>query len=246
MTDASDRRRSPRLGLPARAFVLARRGERLAFGLRDLSVRGARLVGHSRLQVYERVRVELEFETEAVVVGAEVVRIDPQNAQVAVEFRDVPPGAQALIERAIASLVVRARSAASAEVLVLQAPPEIAAALERDLAQLGRGARACATSQEVLTALGEPGARCEAVIIHGDAPDGPALLEALTAQHPRVQRILLFGEHLGSLDHASATRVHAVLRTPWRIRPLARALGVDSPDSSMVMMPAQAPEKPRR
>jgi hypothetical protein len=210
-----------------------RRGsdERITFAVRDLSRGGARLVGHVRLEEFERIAVELELDGSVVTVAADVVRTDPQNAQVAVVFRDLAPHAVEVIERTIDALLKRV-DATSPLVLVVDVAAEIAAGLERDLAQLKRGTTSC-TAADALTAL-QPAH--EAAIIAATTANVD-LLQALAEQHPRVRRIVLFADQLGSLDHAASSRVDAVLRTPWRIRPLARALGLESPDSSIAMLP---------
>lgn len=67
------------------------------------------------------------------------------------------------------------------------------------------------------------------VIIAGDdAPEWPTtLLCHLEQDHPAVRRVLVCGIHVGKLDHASSARIHAVLRTPWHLRGLARAVALD-------------------
>jgi hypothetical protein len=234
-------RRSPRLvGMPARALVV-RQGseERIPFAVRDLSRGGARLVGHVRLDEFERIQIELEFENTVVSVVADVARTDPQNAQVVVVFREVPMDVVEVIERTIDALMARV-NATSPLVLVLDVPAEIGAALERDLAQLGRGMTTCTTNAGALAALESPH---EAVIVHDGLAGRADVLRVLAEQYPDVRRILLFADQLGSLDHASSSRVDAVLRTPWRIRSLARALGIESPNSSIAMLPAE-PDEP--
>jgi hypothetical protein len=42
--------------------------------------------------------------------------------------------------------------------------------------------------------------------------------------------VLLFGDQIKKLEHPAASRVHAVLRTPWHFKGLARALELP-PDS---------------
>jgi hypothetical protein len=63
------------------------------------------------------------------------------------------------------------------------------------------------------------------------------LFEHLEEHHPAARRILLFGEQLEPVQRSTSSRVHAVLRTPWRIRALARALAIDARDSSMALLP---------
>jgi hypothetical protein len=240
MSSVIDRRRTPRVGLPARAFI-RRLGsdEPIEFGVRDLSAGGGRLVGHVRLKEFEHIRLNLELDGAIVSLSAEVVRADPQNMQVAVTFRDVPPATAELIERSLAAFLESVRTTLPPTVLVHQVAPAVYSSLERDLAQLGRRAKSCATRLEVIWALNEPTARCEAIVICADADARPELLQALAEDHPHVRRLVLFVDKLGSLDHASSSRVDGVLRTPWRLRPLARALGIESADSSVAMLPPE-------
>jgi hypothetical protein len=63
------------------------------------------------------------------------------------------------------------------------------------------------------------------------------LVRVLRDRYPGVKRALLFGDQLESIDHEVSRGVDAVLRTPWRIRALARAIGIDSADSTAAMLP---------
>jgi len=216
------------------------RSDRTAIELavRDLSTRGARLIGRGRAVAGERVRVVLELDGAAHDVIAEVTRTDPQRAEVEVAFLHLPASAAAAIERANAASLERVRAAAQPAVLVFGVSPEPRAAIERDLAKLDRTARCCSTLLETISALGDASSRCEAVVVASSAGAEvmTGLLDHLAQYHPRLRRVLLFGDQLASLDHAAARRVDAVLRTPWRIRALARAVGIESADNTLGLL----------
>ncbi len=246
MTDApSERRGRPRAVVSQKGLVMHARSKAPAdFSIRDLSAGGARLVGRERLFEGEQIRVTFELDGVSCVVGASVVRTDPQSSQVAVAFTAVPPAALEAIERAVAALLDGVGANAAPSILLVSTDGETRAALERDLARLGRAARSCVTLDDAMQALGDPTTRYDAVVISNDAGSA-AVTELLTyfaEQHPELRRLLLFGEQLHSLDHAASSRVTAVLRTPLRIRALARALGMYDTDPSVAMLPMNDPE----
>jgi hypothetical protein len=216
------------------------RSDRTAIELavRDLSPRGARLIGRARAVAGERVRVVLELDGVAHDVIAEVTRTDPQRAEVEVAFLHLPASAATAIDRSIRTSLERVRAADQPAVVAFGLSPEPRAALERDLAKLDRATRPCSTLLETVSALGDPGARCEAVVVASSAGAEvvTGLLDHLAQYHPRLRRVLLFGDQLASLDHAAARRVDAVLRTPWRIRALARAVGIESADNTLGLL----------
>ncbi len=240
MTDLPVERRSrPRAGLLGKATIVwARSTVPAEFNIRDLSTGGARLIGRAQLVESERIQVMLELDEVTVSVAAEVLRTEPQNAQVAIGFRDLSREATEVIERAVTALIECVRAGSPPTVLILRAPAEARAAIERDLAQLGRAVRACTTMLETVWALENPTVRYEAVVIASDMDSEPLgeLLKHLSEQHPQFRRLLLFGDQLESVDRVAASHVDAVLRTPLRIRALARALGIRETDSSLAML----------
>jgi len=242
---STDQREQARVGFDGKASIARGPDERFEFALRDLSTAGARVVGATRLVEGERVHVLLEIEGTTIEVFADVVRTEPQNSQAALSFCEVSPEAAVAIEQALSSFIERVRAASPPTVLVVGASSEVYAALERDLAQLGRATRGCATMLETIWALQDRTTPCEAAVLVSDLGSVPLaeVLEHLAEQHADVRRLVLFGEQLSSLDHASSSRVHAVLRTPLRIRALARALGLNLTDSSQSMAVLDPDEK---
>lgn len=240
MTDLpAERRGHPRAGrLGTATIVRARSTVTAEFNIRDLATGGARLIGRAQLVEGERIQVMLNLDGVMVSAAAEVLRTEPQNAQVAIAFRDLSREATEVIERAVAAMIERVRAGSPPTVLLLRAPAEARAAVERDLAQLGRAVRACATMLEAVWALDDPTVRYEAVVIASDMDREPLgeLLKHLAERHPQLRRLLLFGDQLESVDRVAASRVDAVLRTPLRIRALARALGIRETDSSLAML----------
>lgn len=208
------------------------------FAVRDLSADGARLIGHGKLVEGNRVRLELTLEGVTRIVDADVLRVDRQRSEAAVVFKNLTAENRRWIEDKIGALIERVRAAGPPVVLVLGLPPARAAALERDLARLERGMRACATLDEAVEALAEPDRVCAAIVC-SEAGNVRilALLRVLRERYPAVKRALLFGEQLESVDKEVSRGVDAVLRTPWRIRALARAIGIDSADSTAAMLP---------
>ena len=213
------------------AIVQRGPGERAEFAIRDLSAKGARLVGATRLVDGERVHVELEIDGAVVSLAAVVVRTDPQLSQAAIEFRDVPEAALDSIVRAIETMIARARDSSAPRVLVVHPDEDVRAALERDLARLSRGAMLAASLDEGRAAAGE-----YLAAIIADAYAGE-LLPEVAERHPRARRIVLFGDQLGSVDRTWSAQVDAILRTPVRIRALSRALGITTTDSSIALLP---------
>ena len=139
MTDGPiDRRSRPRVGLLGTATIMrAGSHESAELTIRDLSSGGARLVGRLQLVEGERIPVTLALEGVSFSIVAEVVRTEPQNAQVAIAFRDLPPDALETIERAVARMIESVRASSPPTVLIVGAEAGTRAALERDLAQLG-------------------------------------------------------------------------------------------------------------
>jgi hypothetical protein len=243
MSEAGDRRDRRRVLSAGTALIERGPGRSAAeFEIRDLSSTGARLVGSSRLVDGEVVRVTLRLDNDVVSVIAQVIRTDPQRAQTAIAFRDVPRAAADRIAAAVTAMASRQRASSAETVLVVQPDGEVRAALERDLLRISRVARNCATPLELTWALSEP-VRYTAAIINGDLPAGDirAIVQHLAADHPAIARVLLFGDRLPSLDHATSSLASSVLRTPWQIRALARAIGADLNDSSLALLIGKRP-----
>ena len=201
-----------------------------AFAVRDLSRGGARLVGH--LDVFEGERVMLAIDLEPPLqLGAEVVHVDRQRKVVEVAFRGVTGDALAHIDRTIADMLDSVRASAPPTVLIVHPTVDVSSALERDLARVGVAARACATLAEIAGQLADPGIRFTGVVAAGSFGDalGP-VLDSLEATRPELRRVILFGDQIEKIDHPAASRVDAVLRTPWRFKGLARALELPSQD----------------
>ena len=195
------------------------------FAVRDLSPDGARLVGH--LDLFEQEQVVLTIDLDPPLeIGAEVTRVDRQHKIVDVAFR-AAGDARANIERSIAQLIERVRAAASPTVLIVHPSVEVSSALERDLARVAVAAHVTASLPTEL----DPS--LVAVIVAGSFGEalGP-LLHQLEQTRPDVRRVILFGEQIEKIDHPAASRVDAVLRTPWHFKGLARAL--DLPTDSVV------------
>jgi PilZ domain len=193
--------------------------------VRDLSPDGARLVGE--LEIFEGEVVQLTIAlAEPVELAAEIVHVDRQRKVIEVSFRDVAPEALAQINRSIAAML---DSVQGATVLVVHPSVDVSSALERDLARVGAAARVISSVDALDDAL--RGARFIGVILAGTlgAPVGAAL-QRLEEQHPKLKRILLWADQIEKLDHPAAGRVHAVLRTPWRFKGLARALDLSLDD----------------
>lgn len=237
--DPGDRRSRPRAGFLGKAIVTRRPGEHFALSIRDLSASGARLVGRVELAEGDHIGVSLEIEGSTISTTALVVRTEPQNSQVAISFNNLSHEAREIIDAAVTALIERVRADSPPTVLVLSASAEVRAALERDLAQLGRATRACATMLDAVWSLHDWAIRYEAIVIVREADPDPLdqLLKHFAEQHPQLRRVLVFGDQLESLDHEASRRVDAVLRTPLRIRALARALGIRETDSSIGMLP---------
>lgn len=199
--------------------------EQGAFGVRDLSPEGARLVGH--LDLFEQEQIVLTIDLDPPLeIGAEVTRVDRQHKVIEVAFR-AAGDARANIERSIAQLIERVRAAASPTVLIVHPSVEVSSALERDLARVAVAAHVTASLPTEL----DPS--LVAVIVAGSFGEGLGpLLHQLEQTRPDVRRVILFGEQIEKIDHPAASRVDAVLRTPWHFKGLARAL--DLPTDSVV------------
>lgn len=206
------------------ATIVRTTKQRGDLAIRDLSLEGARLVGPLELFESERVSIELPFD-EPLQVTAEVTHVDRQRKIVEVAFRGLSPHAQQRIAQSIAQMLERVRAAAPPMVLVVHPEVDVSSALERDLARVGVGARVVATLADLAALLDEPGVRYIGVVVAGSFGEqaGP-VLEEIEDRFAQLRRVLLFGEKIEPIAHPAAARVHAVLRTPWHFRGLARAL----------------------
>lgn len=202
--------------------VVRRNGERATFAIRDLSLEGARLVGPLRLSESERVELRIALEA-PLSVAAEVTHYDQQHRIAHVAFRDVARDVLAQIERSIADLLARVRAEAPPTAVIVHTRPEVSSALERDLARIKVAACVCANVAELEELLADRAVRYVAVIVGID--HGP-ILQHVEDHHPELRRVALYGEQIAKIDHPAAGRVHAVLRTPWHFKGLARALEV--------------------
>lgn len=206
------------------ATIVRTTKQRGELAIRDLSVEGARLVGPLELFESERVSIELPFD-EPLKLTAEVTHVDRQRKVIEVEFRGLSPQASARIEQSIEQMLARVRAAAPPMVLVIHPEVDVSSALERDLARVGVGARVIATPVGVADQLADPDVRFTAVVLAGSfGEQAGAVLQELEDRFAPLRRVLLFGEQIEPIAHPAAARVHAVLRTPWHFKGLARAL----------------------
>ena len=82
-----------------------------------------------------------------------------------------------------------------------------------------------ATPVGVADQLADPDVRFTAVVLAGSfGEQAGAVLQELEDRFAPLRRVLLFGEQIEPIAHPAAARVHAVLRTPWHFKGLARAL----------------------
>lgn len=205
--------------------------QRAAFAVRDLSASTARLVGELDVFEGERVRLILELVEEPLEVSVEVVHVDRQRKVIEVAFRELTEIARARIERSITELIDRVRASAPPTVLIVHPAVDVSSALERDLARVGVAARVCPTLEDAARPLADRTVHFIGVIVAGSFGEaiGP-VLQQLEDTRSELRRVILFGDHIDKIDHPAAGRVDAVLRTPWRFKGLARALGLPSED----------------
>lgn len=200
--------------------------------IRDLSASGARLVGKVPLVEGHRVKLELALEGGTAVLDADVVRVDRQRNEAAVVFKHASAETRAWIEQCIDAVIARVRAAGGPLVLVHGLPGEAEAALERDLAKLEH-------AMQRYDSAAVPERAAALVVAAGLGSDAVRdVLAQARETRPELRYVLVFGEQLESLDHDVSRDVDAVLRTPWRIRALARAIGVESADSTSAMLPS--------
>ena len=207
--------------MPEGTLVRITTAESGAVAIRDLSPSGARLVGE--LAVFEGERVELTVALATPLkLTADVTHVDRQRKVVEVAFRDVDAEALAVIEASIADLMT---NASEQTVLIVHPVVDVSSALERDLARVGVGSHVAPTIEAMHAALAAQ--RFVGVVMAGSFGEavGPAL-ETIETEHPAMKRVLLHGDQIRKIEHPAASRVAAVLRTPWRFKGLARALEI--------------------
>ena len=176
-------------------------------------------------------KLELSLEGGSAVLDADVMRVDRQRHEAAVMFKNPSAETREWIERCIETVIERVRAAGPPLVLVHGMADEPAAALERDLAKLEHAMQRYAPD-----ALTE---RVCALVVAAELGSEAVrdVIAAVREKRPELRYVLVFGEQLASLDHDVSRDVDAVLRTPWRIRALAKAIGVESADSTSAMLP---------
>jgi len=210
------------------ALVVRRDGQSATFAIRDLSIEGARLVGPLRLFESERVELRLALEANHS-LAADVTHYDQQHQIAHVAFRGVAPDVIAQIERSIAELLAQVRAESPPTAAIVHSKTDVAGALERDLARIRIAARLCTNRDELIALLADRTVNYTAVVV-GDN-HGP-ILQYVEEHHPELRRVALYGDQIAKIEHPAASRVHAVLRTPWHFKGLARALEVPA-DSVM-------------
>ncbi|HSN26050.1 MAG TPA: PilZ domain-containing protein [Kofleriaceae bacterium] len=201
--------------------------------IRDLSTAGARLVGKVPLVEAHRIKLELVLEGGTAKLDADVVRVDRQRNEAAVVFKNLSEATRTWIDQCIDAVIARVRAAGPPLVLVHGLAEDAAATLERDLAKLEHAMQSYAPDALLERAV----ALVVAAALGNDAVRD--VLAGAREKRPELRYVLVFGEQLESLDHAVSRDVDAVLRTPWRIRALAKAIGVESADSTSAMLPAE-------
>jgi hypothetical protein len=222
--------------------------ERGAFAVRDLSATTVRLVGQLGVFEGERVQLILELAT-PLQVSVDVVHVDRQRKVVEVAFRELTDDARAQIEGSITALIERV-STSTPTVLIAHPTVDVSSALERDLARVGVSSRICTTLQDATTQLADPSEHLIGVIVAGSFGDavGP-MLQHVEGTRADLRRVILFGDHIEKIEHPATGRVDAVLRTPWRFKGLARALGLPAEDVVTTydqLVALQVPAKPKR
>lgn len=197
--------------------------ETAACAIRDLYPGGARLVGE--LDVFEGERIELAIALdEQVRVAAEVMKVDRQRKVIEVQFRDLADDAAAQIERSIAEMLARVNAQTPSTVLIVHPVLDVSSALERDLARVGVSSHTVTTTAAAIAKLADPSVRFLGVVVAGTLPETGAFLGQLEESYPDLKRVLLWADKIARIDHPASGRVHAVLRTPWRFKGLARGL----------------------
>lgn len=216
------------MGKPIASVTRATK-ETSRFAIRDLSGGGARLVGDTRLFEGELVWIRIELDT-PVEMAADVVRVDDQRKTAEVTFRDVSAEASAQIEQSIAALIESVREASPPTVLVVHPEVSVSSALERDLARIGVAARVIggiASAGDLAWMLEDKAVKYIAVIVSGQLDEAlGSSLSYLEDNQPALKRVVLYGDQILKSEHPAVGRVHAVLRTPWHVKGLTRALGV--------------------
>jgi CheY-like chemotaxis protein len=213
-----DRRRSPRVPLPARASL--RQGEQALgdFDVVDLSAGGALLAGPAPVAVGTAVTLILALapgEGEPVTLAGRVLRERPAQPGAApgyvVAFTDPPAAEAARIRDRIAAVQARTHEA---HVLVVDGSPLAGFALQTQLGEMGHTALVVTTPLGAVHALGLPNRIVVALValpeVDVGRADGLDLMAHLADQHPYIRRVLLTA-------HAPA----AALRARFRQRPQA-------------------------
>jgi hypothetical protein len=222
-----------------KASIRRASGEEAEFAISDISANGALLVGSLHLVEGEWVGVSLNLEGVVVRLAAVVARTDHRSAHAAIEFRAVTREALRSIEGSIDLTIGRALAMSPPRVLVLHSSADVLATIERDLARLERSAKLCTSALEAMWAMQDPSARYVAMIAGHCSHDVTAgVLGHFAERHPKARRIVLFGEQLPSTDDGASVHVEAVLRSPWPISALARALGLPAMDGSIGLLAA--------
>jgi len=235
--DDLERRKHPRAtGIVGSAVVLTN-GERSgACTVRDLSARGAMLVGALPLAAGDRIEILFEADGDrltGIKLHAEVVRserLPGERYTIGVAFREVPATLHDHIQELVVSALERQRANAPPAIMVVDETPQARRAVARDLLGLRQKVVAASTLLDVVRHLHDPDLRIEAALVDthvGDA-DGLAILAHLADAHPNIRRVLMSDRsRVRDYERELASgRAHAFLTKPWDRECLVAALSV--------------------
>jgi hypothetical protein len=228
----SDQRTYPRAPIAGTAIVLARRRYVGTYLLENLSASGSLLVGDTRLELGDRVRILIQAGGRLFALSAHVVRHHSRSAQsvFAVQFVAPSPGAQ----DAIQTLVLHQLFAASREghlIVAIDRPGGSLGEIVQDLLKLGRRSVRVETALAAIACLQARDAPVDAVIVEdgwADGLHGLELLEFFSVDYPGIRRIVAYRGRSQNLEAALEDgRLDALLEEPWDRASLLRALGDD-------------------
>jgi CheY-like chemotaxis protein len=205
-------------------------GQHLTFTLRDLSARGASLIGELGVLVGEVVHLHCQIDDRPVELDADVLRCDgsPPHCVVAVEFREMPDATRDYLRQVIADERERQSSVARPTLLVIEDGSRNQARLSRSVMGTDWYVVTATTPRELVRVLDDARLRIETVLIdhYLGTRRTREVLDHLAVEHEGIRRVVVCSSDSARAydDDIPSGRVHAVLVEPWDELALIAAL----------------------
>lgn len=228
--DQADRRKQPRVSVPATLTLARGPGYIGTYHLHDVSQGGARVMGRPQVVLGEEVDVLLHLPgREGLALTAKVVHLilPPKGAPaVGLRFEHTSEKSEESLLQAIMEVLAQMEQNQDRVALVADDSDDVRHSLMRELEILGWQVVEASCLEQAKAVLKSSNSQIQLALVdlYLGNDDPLALMTHLRQSFPEVRRILISGQTRTGELHliASAIPAHGVLTKPWDCRQLAR------------------------